>query len=295
MIWSAISGISSSKRRRTKSGWVRLRMILTRWPTLRTSRMTARTRSPGWLLSPGICSERGRRASVLPRLTVTAPPSKRWTVPLMRSPLLVLELVEEAVALGLADLLDDDLLGGLGGDAAEVRRVDDQAVGGGLDDCRSRGRWRPGCPRRRGSASWPPWPAPTRSPRRGLPWGCSCRGGCYPRCGPDRRSCDSSEAAGRDGRPTIMGGAAGPDAGPRPLGRAGSGLSLPHRVGEWPARCPLGTDARPPRNGNDPHRPPRNRAGSSRRIAGRVDDGEASRPFGPALPTARASLDDGPK
>ena len=34
---------------------------------------------------------------------------------------LVLELVEEAVALGLADLLDDDLLGGLGGDPAEVR------------------------------------------------------------------------------------------------------------------------------------------------------------------------------
>ena len=35
---------------------------------------------------------------------------------------LVLELVEEAVALGLADLLDDDLLGRLGGDPAEARR-----------------------------------------------------------------------------------------------------------------------------------------------------------------------------
>ena len=34
---------------------------------------------------------------------------------------LVLELVEEAVALGLADLLDDHLLGGLGGDPAEAR------------------------------------------------------------------------------------------------------------------------------------------------------------------------------
>ena len=86
MIWSAISGISSSKRRRTKSGWVRLRMILTRWPTLRTSRMMARMRSLGWWLSPGICSLRGRSASVLPRLTMTAPPSNRCTVPVTRSP-----------------------------------------------------------------------------------------------------------------------------------------------------------------------------------------------------------------
>ena len=56
-------------------------MILTRWPTLRTSRMTALTRSPTWCVSPGICSLRGRMASVLPRLTMAAPPSKRCTVP----------------------------------------------------------------------------------------------------------------------------------------------------------------------------------------------------------------------
>src|SRR5262249_24260038 len=40
-------------------------------------------------------------------------------------------LVEDAVALGLADLLDDDLLGRLGGDPAEVGRVDLLAVGEG--------------------------------------------------------------------------------------------------------------------------------------------------------------------
>jgi hypothetical protein len=41
----------------------------------------------------------------------------------------VLELVEGELALGVADLLDDDLLRGLGRDAAELGGVDDLAVG----------------------------------------------------------------------------------------------------------------------------------------------------------------------
>ena len=46
---------------------------------------------------------------------------------------LVLELVEEAVPLGLADLLDDHLLGRLGGDPAQLRGVHLDPVLGGVD------------------------------------------------------------------------------------------------------------------------------------------------------------------
>ena len=53
---------------------------------------------------------------------------------------LVLEFVEEAVALGLANLLDDDLLGGLRGDPAEFGGVHLDAVLGRVDLARSRGR-----------------------------------------------------------------------------------------------------------------------------------------------------------
>ena len=133
MIWSAISGISSSKRRRTKSGWVRLRMILTRWPTLRTSRMIAWIRSSGWWLSPGICSLRGRMRVGLAEVDDDRPALE----PLHRAgdqvAALVLELVEEAVPLGLADLLDDHLLGRLGGDPAELGGVHLDAVLGRVD------------------------------------------------------------------------------------------------------------------------------------------------------------------
>src|SRR5262249_38237455 len=44
---------------------------------------------------------------------------------------LVLEFIEEAVTLRLADLLDNDLLGGLGGDPAEIGWSDRRAVRGG--------------------------------------------------------------------------------------------------------------------------------------------------------------------
>ena len=36
--------------------------------------------------SPGICSARGRRASIVPRRTSAAAPAKCWTVPVTRSP-----------------------------------------------------------------------------------------------------------------------------------------------------------------------------------------------------------------
>ena len=45
----------------------------------------------------------------------------------------VLELLILALALGIADLLEDDLLGGLGGDAAEFdrrQRIDDEVADG---------------------------------------------------------------------------------------------------------------------------------------------------------------------
>ena len=133
MIWSAISGISSSKRRRTKSGWVRLRMILTRWPTLRTSRMTARSRSLGWWLSPGICSLRGKQRVGLAEVDGDGAPLEPLDGPGDEVAALVFELVEEAVALGLADLLDDDLLGRLGGDPAQQLGVHLLAVLDRLD------------------------------------------------------------------------------------------------------------------------------------------------------------------
>ena len=53
-----------------------------------------------------------------------APFSKRRTMPFTISPCAVLVLVEDDVALGLADALDDHLLRGLRDDAAEARRVD---------------------------------------------------------------------------------------------------------------------------------------------------------------------------
>ena len=65
--------------------------------------------------------------------------STRLTVPVMSSPSRLRELVEDLVALDLADALEDDLLGGLGADAAEDVAVEllglDQVadLGVGLD------------------------------------------------------------------------------------------------------------------------------------------------------------------
>ena len=84
---SAISGISCSKSRWTSCGRIRERMILTRLPTFRTSKIVARMRSLGWKVSPGICSLRGRIASVAPSVTVAVAPSKRLTTPDTISPI----------------------------------------------------------------------------------------------------------------------------------------------------------------------------------------------------------------
>ena len=73
-------------------------MIFTRWPCLRTSRMTACTRSLTWCVSPGICSLRGRIASVLPRVTMAVPPSTRVDRAVDQVALLAGEFVEDRVA-----------------------------------------------------------------------------------------------------------------------------------------------------------------------------------------------------
>ena len=64
---------------------------------------------------------------------MTAPPSNRWTVPGDEVAALVLELVEEAVPLGLADLLDDHLLGRLGGDPPQLGGIHLDPVLGRID------------------------------------------------------------------------------------------------------------------------------------------------------------------
>jgi hypothetical protein len=61
-------------------------------------------------------------ASPRPRSTMTLPNSTRLTSAVDDLADAVLVLVELPVALGLAHLLHDDLLGGLGGDAAEIDR-----------------------------------------------------------------------------------------------------------------------------------------------------------------------------
>ena len=55
----------------------------------------------------------------LPTSRMIARGSTRLTVPVMSSPSRLGELVEDDVALGLAEALEDDLLGRLGVDAAE--------------------------------------------------------------------------------------------------------------------------------------------------------------------------------
>ena len=140
MIWSAISGISSSKRRRTKSGWVRLRMILTRWPALRTSRIDGPDPLVGVVALAGDLLAARQQGVGLAQVDDGGAPLEPLDGAGDQVALLVLELVEEAVALGLADLLDDHLLGGLGGDPAERLGVEfvvavsgDDVAGGPVD------------------------------------------------------------------------------------------------------------------------------------------------------------------
>jgi hypothetical protein len=87
-------------------------------------------RSPGRRLSRGTCS----RAGASPR-PCRCRPRPRWTAALEAADdarhelaLLVLVRVEHVLALGLADALDDHLLGGLRGDAAEAVLAELQRV-----------------------------------------------------------------------------------------------------------------------------------------------------------------------
>ena len=96
--------------------------------------ISERMRSPTRTISRGICWSRRMTPSARPRSTTTWPNSTRLTTPVMTSLGAVLELFILALALGVADLLEDDLLGGLGGDAAELdrrQRVDDEVADGG--------------------------------------------------------------------------------------------------------------------------------------------------------------------
>ena len=83
-----------------------------------TRSRTTRTRSPTENCSRRDCSRLGMRASALPRSKMTSMGSRRLTVALRTSPGAVVVLEEDGVALGFANLLEDDLLGHLGGDAA---------------------------------------------------------------------------------------------------------------------------------------------------------------------------------
>src|SRR4030088_435894 len=98
MVRSAISGISFSNSRRTKSGCVLDRMILTRCPTLRTSKMTALMRSPTWWVSPGD----NARPAFVPGNGAVHEVSLHGRV-----------LIEDGVTLGFPNLLDHHLLGAL--------------------------------------------------------------------------------------------------------------------------------------------------------------------------------------
>ena len=65
----------------------------------------------------------GQRASALPRSKMTSWASRRLTVAFRTSPSRWSYSLEDGVAFGFADLLEDDLLGHLRGDAAERRGV----------------------------------------------------------------------------------------------------------------------------------------------------------------------------
>ena len=93
-------------------------------------------RSPLRNTSRGSISSRRTIASPRPRSTTTLPYSTRLTMPLTISLDAILVFVVLTVALGLAHLLHDHLLGRLRGDAAVFERR--QRVGDGVADLRGR-------------------------------------------------------------------------------------------------------------------------------------------------------------
>ena len=81
-------------------------------------------RSVGLKCSPLTCSFSPRRASAFPRLMLTLRPTTRCTIPVHHLFFDAIVLVVKYTALLLADLLKDDILGILRGDASEFLGAD---------------------------------------------------------------------------------------------------------------------------------------------------------------------------
>ena len=84
----------------------------------------ARTRSPTRRFSFGIIWSRGSTASMRPDSMMALPRSMRLIVPVTRCSLRARKSLQDLLALGIADLLQDDLLGGLRADAPELHRLE---------------------------------------------------------------------------------------------------------------------------------------------------------------------------
>ena len=96
---------------------------MTRWPTLRTSRMIGSDPLVGMIALPrDLLAPRQDRVG-LAEVDDDRPPLEPLHRPGHQVAALILEFVEQAIAFGLPDLLDDHLLGGLGGDPAQLRRI----------------------------------------------------------------------------------------------------------------------------------------------------------------------------
>ena len=84
----------------------------------------ARTRSPTRRFSFGIMCSRGSSASRRPDSMIALPRSMRLTVPVTSSSPRDRKSLQDLLALGVADALQEHLLGGLRADAAELDRLD---------------------------------------------------------------------------------------------------------------------------------------------------------------------------
>ena len=117
---SSISGTSSSNSFMMNCGAVRDRMSCgpRAWRSIFATQ--ARTRSPTRRFSFGIMCSRGSSASRRPDSMIALPRSMRLTVPVTSSSPRDRKSLQDLLALGVADALQDHLLGGLRADAAEL-------------------------------------------------------------------------------------------------------------------------------------------------------------------------------
>src|SRR4051794_20284563 len=116
-----------------KSGCARLRNICGPRASRRTAMISERMRSPTRTISRGICWSRRITPSARPRSTTTWPNSTRLTTPVMTSLARSLNSSNWR-SRSASNLLEDHLLGGLSGDAAELdrrERVDDEVADSG--------------------------------------------------------------------------------------------------------------------------------------------------------------------